>query len=280
MNLFKNRNQLRCEHRHTIKEHPNCFINGKPRNLQDLQPVKILSLDIETLPILGYSWGVWNQNIYPEQVKKDWCLLSYSAKWIGSSNIISNVLSPKDAVNRDDIKLAKEIWMLLDEADIINGHNSKRFDIKKINTRFWKHELHKPSSYKHIDTLTSARTIFGLTYNKLGFIAEYKGIQQKLETDFELWEQCDEGNKLALQQMREYNERDVEIQEQIYLEMRDWIPNHPDLRIYENKENSCPICLIEDNYKKTGIYVARSRKYPEYRCNSCGSIWHSNVSIR
>jgi hypothetical protein len=120
--------------------------------------------------------------------------------------------------------------------------------------------------------------MFGLTYNKLDFIAEYKNIQEKLETDFELWRQCDEGNKSALQRMREYNERDVEIQEQIYFEMRDWIPNHPNLTLYVNKDNACPVCLAEGS-KEIGIYVASIRKYPEYRCSQCGSVWHSTKSV-
>lgn len=268
----------RCIHRHTIHEHPNCFDDdGNPKFLLEPRKVNILCIDIETLPILGYSWDVWNQNIYPNMVKKDWCLLSYSAKWIDSPNIISNVLSPKEATSRNDLKLAKEIWNLLEKADIIIGHNSKRFDIKKINTRFWKHDLNKPSSFKHIDTLTAAKSVFGLTYNKLQFIAEFKGIQDKLDTDFELWDRCDAGDKEALQKMLRYNERDVEIQEQVYFKMRNWIPNHPRLDVISNLNDVCPICL-GNNYKEIGVYTANAYQYPEYRC-SCGAVWHSTKSI-
>lgn len=277
MNLFKK--TPRCEHRQDQAHHPNCFkADGTPKEPSEPREVNILSIDIETLPILGYSWGVWNQNIYPDQIKKDWCLLSYSAKWINSPHIISNVLTPKEATSRNDTRLAKEIWKLLEKASIIIGHNSKRFDIKKINTRFWKHGLHMPSSYKHIDTLVSAKAVFGLTYNKLSFIAEFKGIQDKLETDFDLWERCDSGEQASLNRMLSYNERDVEIQESIYLEMRDWIPNHPRLDVMANLSDVCPICL-GTNFKEIGLYTARQYQYPEYRC-SCGSVWHSNKSVK
>lgn len=277
MNLFKK--EPRCQHRQNRAHHPNCFDKeGNPKVINEPRQVHILSIDIETLPILGYSWGVWNQNIYPEQIKKDWCLLSYSAKWMDSTSVISNALSSREAVTRNDEKLANEIWKLLEQADLIVGHNSRRFDIKKINTRFWKHGLHQPSSYKHIDTLVAAKQVFGLTYNRMNSVAEFKGIQHKLETDFELWERCDNGDRDALKEMLTYNERDVEIQEAIYFEMRDWIPNHPRLDIIANLSNVCPICLGE-NYKEIGLYTATNYQYPEYRC-SCGAVWHSNKSVK
>lgn len=189
---------------------------------------------------------------------------------------MSDVLLPKEAVSRDDSRIIKSLWGLLDRADIIIGHNSKRFDIKKINTRFWKHHFPKPKSYKHIDTLLSAREVFGLTYNKLDYIAEFIGIQRKLETDFQLWAACDVGNKDALQTMREYNERDSEIEELVYLSMREWIPNHPDLSAYSEIKDVCPVCLGK-KYKEIGLYTATKKQYPEYRCD-CGAVWHSTKS--
>jgi DNA polymerase elongation subunit (family B) len=278
MSLF-NFGTKRCIHRQDVKHHPNCFNkDGSPRDEMQRLSAKILSVDIETLPILGYTWDVWNTNIYPNQVVKDWCLLAYSAKWMGSPNVISNVLSPKEAITRNDLGLAKELWNLLEEADILIGFNSKRFDIRKINARFWKHGLHKPSSYKHIDIIQTARSVFGLTYNKLDFIAKFLGVQSKLETDFELWKGCDIGDKESLQRMREYNEMDVLIQEEIYFDIREWIPNHINLGIFSRLENVCPICL-SSNYKEIGIYVTNSEKYREFRCK-CGAVWHDRKTIK
>lgn len=268
---------LRCKHRQDINHHRNCF--NPDGTLKEFNKFpKVLSIDIETLPILGYSWDVWNTNIYPNQVIKDWCILSYSAKWIDSDKIISDVLTSKEAINRDDKRLVEGIWKLLEKASILITHNGRRFDIKKINARFWKNGLHKPSSYKVIDTLVSSKAIFGLTYNKLDFIARYVGVQEKLETDFDLWAKCDQGDKESLGYMREYNENDVLMQEEIYLKMREWIPNHPNLATYVNLSGVCPVCLSED-YKEIGLYTANLKQYKEYRC-SCGSIWHDTKEIK
>lgn len=278
MNLF--RKIKRCLHRQDIEHHPNCFDNkGEPKAIINNSGVGVLSIDIETLPILGYTWNVWNTNIYSNQVEKDWSLLSYSAKWIDSGKIISDILTTKEALNREDKRLASGIWNLLNKSSVVITHNGRRFDIKKINTRFWKHGLHRPSSYKVIDTLVAAKSVFGLTYNTLDFIAKYIGLQEKLDTDFELWRRCDRGEKEALQYMREYNENDVVMQEEIYLNMREWIPGHPNLSIYTKLENVCPICLGE-NFKEIGLFTANIYQYKEYRCNSCGSVFHDTHSVK
>jgi hypothetical protein len=267
--------QARCVHRHTIKSHPHCFDDkGKPVVYKQPLPPKVLILDIETLPIVGYSWGVWNQNIYPNQIIKDWCILSFSAKWLGDDRIISDVLTSKEAVSRIDKRLCNGLWKLLNDADVVVAHNGNRFDIKKINARFWKNDLHKTSSYKVIDTLISARQAFGLTYNKLDFIAKFIGADEKLATEFELWSACDNGDKNSLLEMKTYNEQDILTLEEIYLNMREWIPNHPDLGAYQNLSNVCPVCL-DNNFKEIGLYTAKSLRYPEFRCDNCDSVWHS-----
>ena len=273
-NLFSGLFEQRCSHRHTISSHPHCFNpDGTVKTNDRMSSTKVLILDVETLPILGYSWGVWNQNIYPNQVVKDWCILSYSAKWLGDDRIISDVLTPKEAELRDDKRIVTAFWNLLNSASVTVSHNGKRFDLRKVNARFWKNGLHRPASYKIIDTLTSARSIFGLTYNKLDFIAKFIGADEKIETNFELWRGCDLGDKESLKQMKEYNEQDVFTLEEIYMRMREWIPNHPDLGVYQNLSGVCPVCLC-DKFSVIGTYVTKKKQFNEYRCSQCSSIWH------
>lgn len=269
----------RCKHRHTERTHPHCFENGKVIEYVSPKPTNVLVFDVETLPLVVYTFQTWNTNIYSRQVIKDWCILSYSAKWINDDKIISDVLTPKEALVRDDRRLLKDFWKLLERADVVVTHNGKSFDIKKLNTRFWKHDLNKPSSYKVIDTLTTAKAVFGLTYNSMDFIAKFKEAQEKMETEFALWAACDVGDRQALADMVMYNEQDVIVQEQIYMSMRQWIPNHPDLGIYENLVGVCPTCLSK-NHQVIGLFVASTRKYPEHRCSDCGCIWHESKEVK
>lgn len=44
---------------------------------------KVLILDIETSPLEVYTWGIWEQNISLNQIKKDWNIIAWCAKWLG-----------------------------------------------------------------------------------------------------------------------------------------------------------------------------------------------------
>ena len=244
----------------------------------DLFPA-VLLLDIETLPIIGYVWDVYDVNIRPEQIIEDWCLLGWSAKWLLDDKMISDILSPREALKRNDKRLVGKIWALLDEADVIIGQNVRRFDLRKLNSRFLKHGIAPPSSYKTVDTLIAARSAFGQTFNKLDSLAKYLGYAGKTETNFKLWADCDAGDTKALEKMRRYNENDVLLLEKVYLKMRAWIPNHPRFTAYEKVKNVCPVCF--GPITNIGYYQAAVKKYPEFRCQGdCGAVFHSTRPAR
>jgi len=271
--------QPRCKHRHTAETHPHCFQEGVPVEFSIVVPSKVLVIDIETLPLLGYAFNPWNTSITPSHLVKDFCILSYSAKWLDGNAITSDILTPKEALKRDDKRILKTVWKLLEEANVIITHNGKRFDVRMLNARFWKNKFHKPSSYKVIDTLAAAKAVFGLTYNSMDYIAKYIGMQEKMDTNFALWVGCDNGDVDSLNYMLEYNDQDVRTQEEIYMEMREWIPNHPDMSVYAKLDNVCPVCLGTD-HEEIGFYTAAKLQYKEHRCSECGSIWHDSKAIK
>jgi hypothetical protein len=49
---------------------------------------RVLTLDIETAPLESYTWGIWDQNIGLNQIKSEWTILSFSAKWLGEKKVI------------------------------------------------------------------------------------------------------------------------------------------------------------------------------------------------
>lgn len=236
---------------------------------------RVLSMDIETLPGKAYFWEVFNVNISHTQVIQDWAVCCWSAKWYDDDRVISDCVTPKEAIDHNDKRICQSMWALFDKADVIIAQNGKRFDIPKLNTRWWKHRIPQPSSYKIIDTLLAAKQAFGMTFNSLDYLAQYLEIGKKLKTDFSLWRACDNGDKDALERMREYNEHDVILLEDVYTKMRGWIPNHPDFRVYGAVQGVCPRCF--GAIEKIGLYTAAKRQYREYRCQSCGGVHHSTV---
>lgn len=144
---------------------------------------KLLFLDIETAPIEAHVWSLWDNNVSLNQITSDWSILSWAAKWQGSSKVIyEDVRNQKN--KRDDSKILKQIWQLMDDADIIVGQNSKRFDVKKLNARFIINGMKPPSSYRQIDTMVQAKKMFGFTSNKLEYMTDklckkYKKLKHK-----------------------------------------------------------------------------------------------------
>src|SRR6516164_8969462 len=119
---------------------------------------KILFLDIETAPSLGWVWGKWEQNVI--DFKRDWYVLSFAYKWAGDKKVTAKGLNDYKGYQKDrenDKALLADIWELLDETDIVVAHNGDKFDLPKINTRLLQHKNVPPSPYKTVDTLKIAR---------------------------------------------------------------------------------------------------------------------------
>jgi hypothetical protein len=116
---------------------------------------KVLFIDLEIAPIIAHVWSLWQENsgVGLNQVQSDWHVLSWSAKWLGSNELMyMDQRDQKDIQN--DKKILKEIWDLLDEADVVIGQNSKRFDVKKLNARFIQHGFPPPST-SHLPAISN-----------------------------------------------------------------------------------------------------------------------------
>lgn len=243
---------------------------------------KILLLDIETAPMEVYCWQLWKNNITPGQVIKPWSMLSWSAKWLFSPEVFSQVVTPKDAFNRQDADILPKMWELLDEADIVIAHNGDQFDIKHLNTRFLMNDMYRPSPYRTIDTLQVARRAFMMPSFKLDEMNKMLGLSVKRPTNMQLWADCVQ-NKIesadALVRMQEYNKQDVFILEELYLKIRPWINSHPPLSLYMDTDKEiCPTCGNENLDWSLGHYYTPAGKYRAFRCEGCGGIGRSRFS--
>lgn len=231
---------------------------------------KILIIDIETLYMVGGIWRPWKQNIQSNQIFKPTSLLSWSAKWLFDNEIMGDILTPKEAKKRKDKRIIQSLWKLFDEADIIIAHNGQAFDLPRMNSFFIKAGLNPPSPYRVVDTNRVARKHFGFDYNKLSFLAQELNVpHNKLKTDFELWIDCDKGDKDALKKMLGYNKMDVLVLEEIYLKMRGWIKGHPNLNLYTD-EHVCSNCGSK-NIKLKGSYKTPLNSYKTMVCGDCGA---------
>ncbi|ANS04908.1 DNA polymerase I [uncultured Mediterranean phage] len=238
---------------------------------------KILLFDIETLPMWVRVWGLYKQRIPINNVIEDWITLSWAAKWLMNEEIMSDILTPEEVANRDDKRIIKSIWNLIDQADIIIAHNLARFDIRKLNSRFMIHEMKPPSPYQMIDTLTHSQKVAAHTSHKLDWLGQLVRNEGKISTDYELWVRCEKGEQEALDYMLAYNKEDVTLLEEVYLWMRPWMRSHPNIGLYmEMKEPVCSHCG-SNNIWEEGYYYTPAGKYASVRCE-CGAIGRIRTS--
>jgi len=109
----------------------------RERRWRDTRKPNILLIDIETAPLHGNFWSTGQQYVTPEQIEQDWFIFGYSAKWLLSTEMMSDFVTPKEAVKRDDKRIMQSAHKLVTEADVIIGHNVKNFDMPRLKTRFF-----------------------------------------------------------------------------------------------------------------------------------------------
>lgn len=260
--------------------------NSKPENddkeeIRNLFQLKILILDIETAPIRGYVWDVWNQNIQPSQIISDWFCFTWAAKWLFEKKVYSARLSGKEAIKQDDKRIIGGIWHLLNEADVVIAHNGDKFDIPRINTRFIKNNFHPPAPYQSIDTLKTIRKQFAFAHNKLDFVNQILNLPRKKKNDGqELWNKCYLGDEKSLREMEKYNVQDVRILEDTYLRIRPWIKPHPNcgLFILDEKNFRCPSCGSANLVDLNKMYYTTVNAYEQFRCNDCNAYGRKRVA--
>jgi len=233
---------------------------------------KVLIYDIETTPIKGYVWGIWQQDVI--KVIDDWQILSVAWKWLGEKQV--HVIGQDDLPGYkpgviDDKKVVQHIHSLFDEADIVIAHNGDSFDQKKAQARMIIHGMRPPSPYKQLDTKKIAKRYAAFTSNRLKDLA--RGFNVSLKGDpggFETWEGCMAGDPKAWAKMKRYNKQDIPPLEDIYKRLLPWIENHPSMAILSGQLHTCPKCGGGPLQRRGTRKVNKTTTVQRYQCQNCG----------
>lgn len=241
---------------------------------------KVLLVDLELAPYIAYVWGCWKQNIYPDMFISKSFIMCFTAKWLDSPDIIYK----ENRNGSDDKEIVQDLYALLDEADIVVGHNAKDFDMSIALTRGLIHNLPPPSPYHVVDTLKASRSHFNFLSNKLSALCEElklapKGKHKKFP-GFELWKECLANNPEAWEEMRDYNIQDVLSLEALYLRLLPYIGGHPNMDMSDGQSLICPKCA-SSLIQKQGFYNSSvGVAYQRFLCKACGAWSHDKSSIR
>lgn len=228
---------------------------------------RILSLDIETSPIIAHNWGLWNQNIGINQIIEHPRVICFAAKFLDERKV--HFFSE---FHHGPVEMVHRAHELLDEADIVMHYNGDKFDLPRLNKEILLQGRTPPSPYKSIDLLKVMRQNFGFPSNKLAYISEQLGLTGKIKHEgHELWIKCLAGDPKAWAKMRRYNVQDAKLLEELYEKVKPWIKTHPNMGLYVDSEDTvCPTCGSLD-LERRGYAIKTTGKYQRYRCRACGS---------
>lgn len=242
----------------------------------------ILYLDIETAPKLAYVWQFFKAMIGAKQVKEHGHIMSFSAIWNDDDD--ANILYYENRT-QDDTDIVAKLIRLLDEADIVIGHNVEAFDVATINGRALTLGIRPPSPYKIVDTYKVAKKEFKFESNSLEYLTTVLPIRHKKLSHakfpgFELWLACMSGIEEAWREMKEYNINDTLAVRDVYKQMRPWIRNHPNMAVFDEvEEHVCPACGSKHLHSR-GFAYTNVGKYKRFHCQSCGKWSRTRFSER
>lgn len=175
---------------------------------------KVLLYDIEVSYGIARAWRPgYNINLSYGDFIKHPSIICISYKFEDEEEVHNLRWDSK----QDDKTLLSLFINVLNQADIIVGHNGDKFDLPWVRTRALFHGLEMRPKYKSVDTLKIARYRHRFPSNRLDDLGDYLGVGRKIKTDRQLWvDTVCNGDKEALNRMVEYCDQDVLLLEDVY----------------------------------------------------------------
>jgi DNA polymerase elongation subunit (family B) len=241
--------------------------------------LKTLVLDIETSPMEAFVWNRKDVQIALNQIKEEWSVMSWGAKWWGDhpSKVMYQSTS-KEKNPRDDRKILRALRDLIDQADILVTQNGEQFDARKLNARFILLGIRPPSPYRHFDTYKLIHRVAAMTSSSLEYLTgklntKYKKLAHKKYPGMELWKECLKGNQDAWKEMKKYNIHDVLSTEELAGGLIPWAPeSFPKFWADEGIQNDrlCKNCG-QAKLQNNGYRFSNDKRYHRKYCYGCGS---------
>lgn len=234
--------------------------------------MRLLTIDIETRPMESRHWGLWQQNIGITQIRKPDGMLCFAAQFDGERKV--HFASQWGDGEREMVKAAHRLF---DEADVVMGWNSDRFDIPWIQRCFIEQKLAEPAPFKKYDLMRVVKRKARLPSYKLDFVAQWLGVGRKLRTGgFDLWDDVLAGDARAQDKMRRYNIQDTRLTGAVYDELmaRGWAS--PPMNQSVRGGFVCPHCESE-RLQARGYEETLTRIYQRWKCLAC-KRWSRSVA--
>lgn len=250
----------------------------------------ILYLDIENSQMIVEfpTYSLYNiDRIHPKFIKHDWYITCAAWAWLDNTNQkvgniegvkVSDFKSAYKKDFRDDLGVVKRLHEVMSQADLIVGHNSDSFDIKKINYKFIKYGLEPLDLPPTVDTLKSARKYARSSSNSLYYLAKEFNVPLKVDLGSGIMHAADRGCSSSLDKLFKYCKGDIKAGASLYFKLLPYIKNHPNInrilgiqkKATPKSIKACGSCgskrIIRNGYRAT-----KTGRKQRYICQDCGS---------
>jgi DNA polymerase III epsilon subunit-like protein len=246
----------------------------------------ILYIDIENsrMVVEFETYSLYNNEvIHPRHIKHDWYITCAAWAWLDAQKqkigkietVAVNDFKSYKKDFRDDRQVVKKLHEVLSQADLIVGHNSDSFDIKKINYKFIKHGLPALDFPATVDTLKAAKKYAKSSSNRLYYLAREFGVSMKIDLPSSVMHAADNGCEKSLKQLIKYNKGDIKAGAEVYFKLLPYIKNHPtiDKIIGKQVDKDRPNCQNCGSHQvhAHGYRTTKTGVYKRYLCKKCGS---------
>lgn len=229
--------------------------------------LKILQFDIESAPALAWVYGLYDQNIPIHSVVQNPRMIAFTAKWYGKKKIYAF-----SEYHQSRQEMLEQMHEMLEEADVVVGWNSKRFDVKWVNSEFMVEGMKPPSPYKHLDLFTETRRVARFLSYKLDYVSKRLLDDQKIDYNMlRMWEKVSDPLTTEAERKREWNamiryaRKDTALLEPLFEKLLPWIKMpHP----VSSNPDACHNCggRLRTNGQAKTLYSV----YERLRCVECG----------
>lgn len=235
---------------------------------------KILFFDIETSPILAYTFSLFKPVIGISQIVEDPRVICWSAKWKGPKKTVMFM----SEYHHGYVEMLKGLRDLLDEADIVVGYNSDRFDITWMKQQFVVNNIEPPSPFRSIDLYKVNKQNFKMPSGKLDYMSQTFLHDRKVAHEgFGLWRDCigpdGPAKDSAWKRMKKYALKDTALLQPLFELLLPYIKGM-NAGLYNGEDFACTHCGGTD-LQKRGFHYTNASKFQRYQCNNCGG-WSSD----
>lgn len=234
-------------------------------------PARQLIFDIERLPMRTKALAAWDmkslqyRRLTPDDIDRWSRTVCLAYQWEGERKI--GFIAEW---HEGRVEFLLKAQALIDEADILIGHNSKGFDYPHLLGEFLLEGIDAPSPVKHIDTLLLARRFANFEANHLDTLDKRFGHQGKTDKyRIEVAEAAVAGDLRMQRKIELYNRGDIRATKRV----KDTLLPYVDINLglYED-DPTRPVCTAcgSRRLQRRGVSVKDALRYPRYHCQDCG----------